>query len=92
MGYERRPLSGGLPPFELKFGVKPRMAEPRISANPTYPLRTRATEIMAVYSKHAQRVVMSMPCAEPQFRVGDLVLLYREKKRVKLKLSFGEPM
>ena len=90
--YQRRPLRGGPSPFELMFGVLPRMGEQRLAAETSNNPQTRAVELLACWSKRSDRIVTEMPMLVAQFQEGELVLLYNKKKLTGMKLPFGEPL
>jgi len=86
-GYRRRPLAGGASPFELLYGVTPRMGRDKVSPCLSHSVEDRRIELLAVSAGRVKRIVDQReirkgPLRSKQtqkFQVGDLVLVAHGK-------------
>ncbi len=81
-GCMRRPGTDGIAPFEILFGVKPRLLiEPSVCTSGAEVLsRARPFELPLVLINRAVRLVPRSLRKEPHYQVGDRVLLRHDKK------------
>ena len=93
-GYRRRRLAGHPSPFQLMYGVPPRMT-PRdptpLLQEPLDP-RSRALETFAIKSERASRDLVHRPSSpdKKQYRVGDRVLVAKGRALGALKMPAFE--
>ena len=78
-GYRRKPGADGASPFEVLFGVKPRIAIDGVEAVPEESIvaNARPLELALALIMRAERLIPRIESQEAIFEIGDLVLLRR---------------
>ena len=80
-GYRKRPGADGMSPFEILFGVKPRLThEPPVEERVAWGVgMIRDVEVASVKARRAERFVPVAVAPAAPFAVGDPVLMRRGK-------------